>query len=107
MGNLSVIGGKVKGFKLQSVPGSGTRPIMSMVKAALFNIVSPYVMDSSWLDLFAGTGSVGIEALSRGGQLKPVLLKTLTGLSKLSMPTWNIRPYQNGGKCGARTPFQS
>ncbi len=66
MGNLSVIGGKVKGFNLQSVPGSGTRPIMSKVKAALFNIVSPYVLDSTWLDLFAGTGSVGIEALSRG-----------------------------------------
>jgi len=66
MGNLSVIGGKAKGFNLQSVPGSGTRPIMSKVKAALFNIVSPYVLDSSWLDLFAGTGSVGIEALSRG-----------------------------------------
>jgi 16S rRNA (guanine(966)-N(2))-methyltransferase RsmD len=66
MGNLSVIGGKVKGFSLQSVPGSGTRPIMSKVKAALFNIVSPYILGSSWLDLFAGTGSVGIEALSRG-----------------------------------------
>ena len=66
MGNLSVIGGKAKGFNLLSVPGSGTRPIMSKVKAALFNIVSPYVLDSSWLDLFAGTGSVGIEALSRG-----------------------------------------
>jgi 16S rRNA (guanine(966)-N(2))-methyltransferase RsmD len=66
MGNLSVIGGKVKGFTLQSVPGSGTRPIMSKVKAAIFNIVSPYILDSTWLDLFAGTGSVGIEALSRG-----------------------------------------
>lgn len=66
MGNLSVIGGKVKGFNLQSVPGGGTRPIMSKVKAALFNIVSPYVLGSTWLDLFAGTGSVGIEALSRG-----------------------------------------
>ncbi len=69
MGNLSVIGGRVKGFKLQSVPGSGTRPIMAMVKAALFNIVSPYVLDSNWLDLFAGTGSVGIEALSRGAAM--------------------------------------
>ena len=69
MGNLSVIGGKAKGFNLRSVPGSGTRPIMSMVKAALFNIVSPYVIGSSWLDLFAGTGSVGIEALSRGASL--------------------------------------
>lgn len=69
MGNLSVIGGKAKGFNLRSVPGGGTRPIMSMVKAALFNIVSPYIMESTWLDLFAGTGSVGIEALSRGASL--------------------------------------
>jgi 16S rRNA (guanine(966)-N(2))-methyltransferase RsmD len=66
MGNLSVIGGKKKGFHLRSVPGTGTRPIMSKVKAALFNIVAPYVLQSTWLDLFAGTGSVGIEALSRG-----------------------------------------
>jgi 16S rRNA (guanine(966)-N(2))-methyltransferase RsmD len=66
VGNLSVIGGKVKGFSLKSVPGSATRPIMAKVKAALFNIVSPYVLGSTWLDLFAGTGSVGIEALSRG-----------------------------------------
>jgi 16S rRNA (guanine(966)-N(2))-methyltransferase RsmD len=66
MGNLSVIGGKAKGFNLQSVPGSGTRPIMAKVKAAVFNIVAPYNLGSTWLDLFAGTGSVGIEALSRG-----------------------------------------
>lgn len=66
MGNLSVIGGKVRGFNLLSVPGGGTRPIMAKVKAAIFNIVSPYILGSTWLDLFAGTGSVGIEALSRG-----------------------------------------
>jgi len=69
MGNLSVIGGKAKGFKLRSVPGDNTRPIMAKVKAAVFNIVSPYILGSSWLDLFAGTGSVGIEALSRGASL--------------------------------------
>ena len=69
MGNLSVIGGKAKGFSLQSVPGSGTRPVMAKVKAAVFNIVAPYVLGSTWLDLFAGTGSVGIEALSRGASL--------------------------------------
>jgi 16S rRNA (guanine(966)-N(2))-methyltransferase RsmD len=66
MGNLSVIGGKAKGFALQSVPGGGTRPIMAKVKAAVFNIVAPYTLGSTWMDLFAGTGSVGIEALSRG-----------------------------------------
>ena len=69
MGNLSVIGGKAKGYNLLSVPGSGTRPVMAKVKAAIFNIVSPYILGSTWLDLFAGTGSVGIEALSRGASL--------------------------------------
>jgi 16S rRNA (guanine(966)-N(2))-methyltransferase RsmD len=69
MGKLSVIGGKAKGYNLLSVPGSGTRPIMAKVKAAVFNIVSPYMLGSTWLDLFAGTGSVGIEALSRGASL--------------------------------------
>ncbi len=69
MSNLSVIGGKAKGFNLRSVPGGGTRPIMAKVKAAVFNIVSPYILGSTWLDLFAGTGSVGIEALSRGADL--------------------------------------
>jgi 16S rRNA (guanine(966)-N(2))-methyltransferase RsmD len=42
---------------------------MSKVKAAVFNIVAPYILGSTWLDLFAGTGSVGIEALSRGASL--------------------------------------
>ena len=42
---------------------------MAKVKAAVFNIVAPYILDSTWLDLFAGTGSVGIEALSRGAIL--------------------------------------
>lgn len=69
MGNLTVIGGKAKGFNLLSVPGGSTRPIMSKVKAAVFNIVAPYNLGSTWLDLFAGTGSVGIEALSRGASL--------------------------------------
>jgi len=68
MGNLSVIGGKVGGFNLKSVPGGVTRPVMSKVKGAVFNIVAPYVVNSSWLDMFAGTGSVGIEALSRGAE---------------------------------------
>lgn len=51
---------------MQGVPGDITRPITDRVKEALFNILGPEVEDSSWLDLFAGTGSVGIEALSRG-----------------------------------------
>ena len=64
--SLRVIAGMAKGRKLKMVPGDATRPIMDRVKEALFNILGGSVVDSRWLDLFAGTGSVGIEALSRG-----------------------------------------
>jgi len=64
--SLRVIAGKAKGRKLKSVPGDTTRPITDRVKEALFNILAGDVIDSNWWDLFAGTGAVGIEALSRG-----------------------------------------
>lgn len=64
--SLRVIAGKVKGRKLKAVPGDTTRPITDRVKESLFNIIAGDVVDSSWWDVFAGTGAVGIEALSRG-----------------------------------------
>lgn len=60
-----VISGKAKGRRLKLVPGASTRPIMDRVKESLFNILGD-VGGTRWLDLFAGTGQVGIEALSRG-----------------------------------------
>lgn len=63
---LRVIAGKAKGRKLKSVPGDTTRPVTDRVKEALFNILAGDVVDSRWWDLFAGTGAIGIEALSRG-----------------------------------------
>lgn len=48
------------------MPGDSTRPIMDRVKEALFSIIGTRIYDANFLDLFAGTGSVGIEALSRG-----------------------------------------
>lgn len=63
---LRVIAGKAKGRKLKSVPGDTTRPVTDRVKEALFNILAGDVIDSHWWDLFAGTGAIGIEALSRG-----------------------------------------
>ena len=62
---MRVISGKAKGRKLKRVPGVSTRPIMDRVKENLFNILGDFVPGSCWLDLFAGTGQVGIEALSR------------------------------------------
>jgi 16S rRNA (guanine966-N2)-methyltransferase len=64
--SLRVISGAAKGRKLKSVPGDVTRPITDRVKEALFNILGADVIDSSWWDMFGGTGAVGIEALSRG-----------------------------------------
>jgi 16S rRNA (guanine966-N2)-methyltransferase len=64
--SLRVIAGKAKGRKLKSVPGDTTRPITDRAKESLFNILASDVIDSQWWDLFAGTGAVGIEALSRG-----------------------------------------
>jgi 16S rRNA (guanine966-N2)-methyltransferase len=63
---MRIIGGKARGRKLKRVPGDSTRPIMDRVKENLFNILGDFVPGSRWLDLFAGTGQVGIEALSRG-----------------------------------------
>jgi 16S rRNA (guanine(966)-N(2))-methyltransferase RsmD len=62
---LRVIAGKAKGRKLKTVPGDTTRPVTDMVKEALFNILAGDVVDSRWWDLFAGTGAIGIEAISR------------------------------------------
>ena len=62
---MRVISGKAKGVRLKLVPGDSTRPIMDRVKENLFNLLGD-VSEERWLDLFAGTGQVGIEALSRG-----------------------------------------
>jgi 16S rRNA (guanine966-N2)-methyltransferase len=63
---MRVISGAAKGRNLQSVPGDSTRPITDRVKEAVFNIFGADIVDAHFLDLFGGTGGVGIEALSRG-----------------------------------------
>lgn len=68
MSHLRVIGGIAKGRKLKTVPGDGTRPILDRVKAPLFDILRPDLPGMVLLDMFAGTGSVGIEALSQGAE---------------------------------------
>jgi len=63
---LRVIAGAHKGRRLTAPPGRGTRPTSDRVREALFSILGVAVADARVLDLFAGTGALGIEALSRG-----------------------------------------
>lgn len=63
---MRVISGSARGRTLKSVPGKGTRPTSDRVKEAIFSMIGPYFAGGEALDLFAGTGGLGIEALSRG-----------------------------------------
>lgn len=80
---LRVISGTAKGHKLKTLEGTATRPTSDRVKESLFNIISPYIYEKNVVDLFAGTGSLGIEALSRGAagcvfvDVNPVCIKII------------------------------
>lgn len=80
---MRVIAGSAKGRRLESVPGDTTRPITDKAKEALFSILGARIVGARVLDLFGGTGSVGIEALSRGAgaavfvERSPAALKTI------------------------------
>ena len=63
---IRVIAGSARGRRLKMVPGEGSRPVMDRVKEACFSKLGRRVAQARFLDLFAGTGSVAIEALSRG-----------------------------------------
>ena len=80
---MRVISGSAKGHRLYAVPGEATRPITDRVKESLFNILGDFIVGAWVLDLFAGTGAVGIEALSRGAAYavfvdkSPIALRTV------------------------------
>lgn len=63
---MRVIAGKARRLNLKTVPGTDTRPTTDRIKETLFNILQPGLLDCSFLDLFSGSGAIGIEALSRG-----------------------------------------
>lgn len=63
-----MIAGKAKGRLLVAPKGLSTRPITAVIKEALFNILQTQIVGSRFLDLFAGSGSIGIEAISRGAE---------------------------------------
>jgi len=65
---MRVIGGEFRSRRLQSMPGMDVRPTPDKIREALFNIIAPEIEDAVFVDAYAGTGAVGIEALSRGAR---------------------------------------
>ena len=65
---MRIIAGEARGRRLKDVPGEGTRPITDRAREALFGKLHDWIPDRRVLDLFGGTGSVGLEALSRGAR---------------------------------------
>lgn len=65
---MRVISGLARGLKLSSIEGMETRPTLDRVKEPLFSMLMPYIYDKNVLDLFSGSGALGIEALSRGAK---------------------------------------
>jgi len=66
---MRIIAGKAKGVRLSAPKGLEIRPTLDRVREALFSIIGPRIEGAAFLDLFAGTGANGIEALSRGARL--------------------------------------
>lgn len=66
---MRVIAGTARSLKLITPAGLNVRPTTDRIKETLFNIINPYIYGCNFLDLFAGSGAIGIEALSRGADL--------------------------------------
>jgi 16S rRNA (guanine(966)-N(2))-methyltransferase RsmD len=80
---MRVIAGEFRSRKLQSVEGVGTRPTSDRLRETLFNIIGPEVRGCVFVDAYAGTGAVGIEALSRGARQAVFLEKDRKALDAI------------------------
>ncbi|MGA2808879.1 MAG: 16S rRNA (guanine(966)-N(2))-methyltransferase RsmD [Terracidiphilus sp.] len=89
---MRIISGSFRSRTLQAPPGLATRPTSDRLRETLFNVLAPRIEGTTFLDLYAGSGAVGIEALSRGAagvafvERAPAALKTLEGnLARLGL----------------------
>lgn len=79
---MNIIAGEARGRRLETLPGETTRPTQGKVRAALFNILTAWTPEGRWLDLYAGSGSIGLEAASRGAA-RVVLVESNTAALKV------------------------
>lgn len=100
---MRIISGKYKGRKIEGFNINGTRPTMDRVKESLFAILMPYLDQSVCLDLFAGSGALGLEALSNGAlevtfvdnndQVIKVLRENIKGIEKANIIFGDYKKY--------------
>ena len=77
---MRIIAGDAKNKRIKSRKGTDTRPTLGSMKESLFSIIAPYVPDSVFLDLFSGSGSISLEALSRGAKRAVMIEKDAEAL---------------------------
>lgn len=106
---MRVIGGTYRSRPLKAPQGLATRPTTDRLRETLFNVLSPRIQQACFADLYAGSGAVGIEALSRGAsfvyfveQAKPAIqilkenLRTLSLSANLQVESKNVRAFLSG-----------
>ena len=92
---MRVISGKARGKKLISLEGMNTRPTLDRVKEALFNIIQFDIVDKNILDLFAGSGAIGIEAISRGARAVTFCDNSIDAIKIIKTNIENTRSKEN------------
>ncbi|HEX4227399.1 MAG TPA: 16S rRNA (guanine(966)-N(2))-methyltransferase RsmD [Bryobacteraceae bacterium] len=80
---MRVIAGKFRSRRLLSVPGLDVRPTPDRLREALFNVLTPCIEDAVFVDAYAGSGAVGIEALSRGARQVILIEKSAAALKAI------------------------
>ncbi len=88
---MRVIGGEFRSRPLKSAPGLDTRPTPDRLREALFNVLAPRIEDSVFVDAYAGTGAVGIEALSRGARRAVFVERSKTAVAVLRENVRSLR----------------
>ena len=88
---MRVIAGEFRSRRLESLPGMNTRPTPDRLRETLFNILAPRIVGSVFMDAWAGTGAVGIEALSRGAKQAVFIEKNRAALGAISANLTSLR----------------
>lgn len=102
-GEVRIIGGKWRGRKLKVLQGESLRPTPDRVRETLFNWLAPVISGAYCLDLFAGSGILGVEALSRGAKQVIFMdrLRSITDLLKVELHNLGASPSEARVECGS------